>query len=170
MEEKNIILIGFMGAGKSTIGKVLSKKLGRKFLDTDEIIEKRTCLTISQIFEKYGESYFREVESEVVKEVSSRGNQIISLGGGAVLRDENVRALKKKGILVYLKVPLLELKRRLKFVKDRPLLKGDVESEVERIFAARKERYEEVADFIVEGNKPVVEIVDEIRGLVDGES
>jgi shikimate kinase len=171
MEKRNIVLIGFMGAGKSTVGKLLSKKLGRKFLDTDEIIEKKMSLAISQIFEKYGEAYFRDIESQVVKEVSAVGNQIISLGGGAILRDENVKTLKEKGVLIYLKVPLSELKKRLKGAQDRPLLKVEnAEAQVEKIFASRKERYEEVADFIVDGSKPVMEVVDEIRRIISAKS
>jgi shikimate kinase len=171
MEKRNIILIGFMGAGKSTVGKLLSKKLGKKFLDTDEIVEKKMSLTISQIFEKYGEAYFRDIESQVVKEVSTVGNQVISLGGGAILRDENVRILKEKGVLIYLNVPLSELKKRLRGVQDRPLLKvEDAEAQVEKIFTSRKKRYEEVADFIVDGNKPVMEVVNEIRKVINAKS
>ncbi len=171
MEKRNIVLIGFMGAGKTTVGKLLSKKLGRRFLDTDEIIEKKMSLAISQIFKKYGEAYFRDIESQVVKEVSASENQVISVGGGAILRDENVKTLKEKGVLIYLQVPLSELEKRLKGAQDRPLLKVEnAEAQVERIFASRKKRYEEVADFIVDGSKPVMEVVDEIGRIISAKS
>lgn len=101
-EKTNIVLVGMPACGKSTIGKILAKRTKRQLLDTDKLIEAKSSIKISEIFEKYGEEYFRNLETEVVKEVSQNCGAIIATGGGAVLREENVKALKQNGIIFFI--------------------------------------------------------------------
>ena len=96
----NIILTGFMGTGKSIVSRKLVKRLGMSYLDTDELIEEREGIKISAIFQKKGEKYFRQLETQVIKEVASLDNYVISSGGGVVLREENMTALKKNGFII----------------------------------------------------------------------
>jgi len=100
----NIILTGFMGSGKSTCGKILSELIKMKFIDTDKMIEDRTGLTVSQIFEQYGEKKFREIESSVIEEVSKRDGYVIATGGGVVLSTQNMDNLRKSGKIIYLHI------------------------------------------------------------------
>ena len=100
----NIVLCGFMGCGKTTVGKILSEKLSMKFVDVDELIEQEQGMTISEIFEKYGEIGFRKIENETIKKVSQWNNAIVSTGGGSVLNVDNVTALKSSGKIFFLDV------------------------------------------------------------------
>jgi len=99
---KNIVLIGLMGSGKTTIGKKIAEKLKMKFIDTDELIVQKAQKAINLIFAEDGELFFRDLESEVIEEISKQENIVISTGGGAVLREENLNNLKKNGVLFYL--------------------------------------------------------------------
>ena len=99
MPKDNIILIGFMGTGKTTVGKIIAEKMQWTFLDTDDLIETRTGMSIPAIFEKYGEQWFRDQESAVIEEVLKEKNQVISTGGGAVLREENRQMMLEGGIV-----------------------------------------------------------------------
>lgn len=100
----NVVLIGFRCAGKSTVGKALASKLRRKFIDCDEFIEEKTHLTIREIFDLAGESYFRSLETQAIEEMSRRDGLVIATGGGAVLRRQNMKNLKKNGVMVLLEV------------------------------------------------------------------
>ncbi len=167
--EHNIVLIGFMGAGKSTVGSATAELLGVRFIETDEKIEKKTGQLISKIFEKYGEEYFRDLESDVIKELRKMppGTCVVSTGGGAVLRHENISALKEIGKLVLLEVNTEEVLRRLKGKIDRPLLQGNSLMEtIESLLEQRKDCYNR-ADYRVntEGKKPR-EIAEEIICLL----
>ena len=102
--KKNIILCGFMGCGKSTVGKQLSERMGMKFIDTDSYIEQKEGMTISEIFAEKGEDYFRSLELEVCKELSNLHAAVISTGGGTLLKDKNVKAIKKNGVVFLLNV------------------------------------------------------------------
>lgn len=108
-DKENIVLIGMPASGKSTVGKILAKKTGRRLVDTDELIVQKAGMAITEIFAKFGEEKFREIESEVISEISGNGSLIIATGGGAVLRSENVFALKKNGRLFLLDRPLEKL-------------------------------------------------------------
>ncbi|MFH1825504.1 MAG: shikimate kinase [Candidatus Firestonebacteria bacterium] len=119
---KNIILLGFMGTGKTTIGKILAKKLEFKFIDVDEIIEERIGKSISKIFKEDGEKKFRIIEKEVVRDVSKLKNTIISTGGGVVLLEKNVNNLRKNGILISLMSSPESILKRVIKDKKRPLL------------------------------------------------
>lgn len=139
-EKSNVVLIGMPGSGKSTIGKALSEKTGKAFLDTDEMIVREHGV-ISDIFREKGEEYFRELESEKVKEASQKSGIIIATGGGAVLRAENVRALKQNGIIFFLNRPLDDIIP----TDDRPISK-DREA-LEKRFSERYGIYKASADY-----------------------
>ncbi len=116
-EKQNLVLIGMPSCGKTTLGKILAKELGKEFVDTDEEIVRRANMPISEIFEKFGEEHFRGLESEVIKDISSRQGLVVATGGGAVLKGENIDALKQNGCLIFIDRPL----SMLITTDDRPL-------------------------------------------------
>lgn len=146
----NIVLTGFMGTGKSKIGKRLAKKLGMSYLDTDELIGEREKDSISAIFKKKGEEYFRRLETKVVKEVALLDNYVISTGGGVVLRQENIRLLKKNAFIVCLFASPEVILKRTEGNDNRPLLEmNNQKKRIEELLAFRKPYYEK-ADFSVD--------------------
>lgn len=164
----NIVLTGFMGTGKSGIGKRLAKKLGMSYLDTDELIEEREKDSISAIFKKKGEEYFRRLETEVVKEVALLDNFVISTGGGVVLREGNIRLLKQNAFIVCLFASPEVILKRTKGDDNRPLLGvNNQKKRIEELLALRKPYYEK-ADFSVDtsalNSEGVVEEIIEFLG------
>ena len=147
----NIVLCGMMGSGKSTIGQIIAQKTLFTLCDTDKIIEKKYG-SISQIFAVHGEAYFRELESQTVKELSSCDNLVVATGGGLVLRDKNIALLKEKGKIVFLRAKAETLINRLQKDASRPLLQqGESPSErIKTLLATRAPIYERVADFVVD--------------------
>ena len=146
---KNIILIGFMGSGKTTIGKALEEKTDMTFVDTDELIEAYEGCKISEIFADKGEAYFRGLENETLKDLlASTDNKVISTGGGIVTNNqENIPLLKQLGKVFYLRIKPETVVKRLEGDKTRPLLIGeDKLVKVERLMTDRKELYEMAAD------------------------
>lgn len=141
-ELKNIVLIGMPGCGKSTVGKCLAAKTGRELIDLDAAITARAGMKIPDIFEKFGEAHFRDLEAEVTKEVCAAGSKIIACGGGTVLREENRAALSSNGYVVYLRRAVSKLARG-----GRPLSAGD--GAVERLYKERRAVYETAADCIL---------------------
>ncbi len=121
----NIVLTGFMGAGKTAVGKRLAEITGMEVTDTDDLIEEDAGMAISEIFEKFGEPHFRELEKKAVARASALENHIIVTGGGAVLKKENVENLRKNGTIVYLHAPPGVLYERIKDETHRPLLQVD---------------------------------------------
>ena len=147
----NIILIGFMGSGKSAVGRLLAKQFGMDYLDTDALIEKTSRMKISEIFAVNGESYFRGLENEVVKTLQEYDNFVISTGGGMVLREENVKMLKEIGPLVLLWAEPEVIYKRVKSQTQRPLLNvADPMLEIRNILNSRSAVYNRVADFKVD--------------------
>ncbi|OGI00097.1 MAG: hypothetical protein A2Y25_04200 [Candidatus Melainabacteria bacterium GWF2_37_15] len=168
---KNIVLIGLMGSGKSTIGKCLAEKTSMEFFDTDELIIQKAGKPISKIFEDAGEPFFRDLESEAIEEVSKKQNAVISTGGGAVLRDENMENLKKSGILFFLQASPETLYERVKDDKSRPLLRGDDPAGIlRRILIARTPFYEQANFNINTENSTVEQVCEEILRLYYGHS
>jgi shikimate kinase len=148
---KNIVLVGFMGCGKSTIGKKLAQKLKRKFIDTDTLVEEKTKKKIKDIFKRNGETAFRQAETEVIKEIEKLSELVIACGGGAVLSNRNVRLLKKNGLIIYLKTEPSVLFERVKHTNKRPLLNTqNKEEQFYKIFSKRAGVYEDVADIIID--------------------
>ncbi|MFH1714834.1 MAG: shikimate kinase [Elusimicrobiota bacterium] len=121
----NIILTGFMGSGKTAVGKRLAKKLNMKFVDLDKLIVKKEGRSINDIFTESGEKYFREIETAAVIEISAKDNIVLSTGGGVVLKDENMDVLGKTGKIIYLRALPEIVYKRVKRDKSRPLLKVD---------------------------------------------
>jgi len=146
----NIILIGFMGVGKSEVGRLLARRLNMNFLDTDELIEKTEGRKISEIFAKEGEGHFRDLETEVLKTLEDYDNFALSTGGGLVLREENVELLKEIGPLILLTAREEIILGRVKHTEDRPLLQGDQPKKIKEILSERNPIYNKVADFVVD--------------------
>lgn len=148
----NLILCGMMGAGKTTVGVKIAERTGRNWYDTDQMIVDRHG-KISDIFEYYGEEYFRRLETQIVRELANKDNLVISTGGGLVLRPENGELLKKNGKIVFLRAALETLVKRLKFYDDRPLLQVNSGILAEKLAELLRERapvYEHVADYILD--------------------
>ena len=146
-----------MGAGKSTVGKVLAKRLGRRFLDADHVIEERCGVQIPVIFEMEGEAGFRKREAQTIRDVTAEENIILATGGGAVLLPENRKALSERGTVIYLHANPVELWHRTKGSEGRPLLKtGDPKKILENLYAIRDPLYREIADHIIETGRPSV--------------
>ncbi len=163
---KNIVLTGLMGSGKTTIGKLLAEKLNMNFIDTDELIIKKAKKPIKQIFAEDGEEFFRDMESEIIQEVSLQTNSVISTGGGAVLRDQNIENLKQNGILFHLYAPAEELFKRIKDDTERPLIKTPNPAEtLEKIQIAREYYYNKADYKIITSKKTPEEIIEEIINL-----
>ncbi len=162
--DKNILLIGFMGAGKTTVSKELSKMTDMKEIDMDAYIVKKEGMDITEIFDKFGEEYFRKKETECLIEIMKENNCIVSCGGGVVVKDENVEHMKNGGKIVLLTATPETTLERVKNSTDRPILNGNMNVEfIAKLMEKRKERYLAVADIIVEtDNKDVKEICKEI--------
>lgn len=153
----NIVLIGLRGSGKTTVGKLLAKRLGKQFIEMDELIVQRLGQSIPEIVNRYGWQKFRDTEEEITREVARLDNVVNATGGGVVTREENVRELKKKGKLVWLKANTDTLLRRIGNGKSRPSLTGKSKREdMETVLSERSPIYERVTDFIVdtEGKMP----------------
>lgn len=148
---KNIVLIGFMGTGKTTIGRLLASRLGCPFVDSDKKVEYENGMSIREIFEIYGEGYFREKEKDVILKISRYNNVVIATGGGVVLSNENMRRLKKKGIIIALTASSEIIVERTKRRTTRPLLLeiSDREQAVAKLLNERGELYQK-ADFTVD--------------------
>ena len=147
---KNIVLTGFMASGKSTVGKILSKKLGYTFYDTDSMIEENEKRKISDIFSCEGEEYFRSLENKISAEFKTVSDSVISTGGGFVLNPENIENLKNNGIVFYLNVsPDIIAKRYITARAQRPLMKNNDLDEVLKRYENRRKFYEN-CDIIVD--------------------
>lgn len=138
---KNIILIGMMGTGKSTVGRLVADTLGYALIDLDAEIERMDGRSIPEMFEADGESYFRDVESAALCSVLLRKGIVVASGGGAVLRPENCEAMKRDGWVVALTADAASIVERVRGDANRPLLAGDVEDRVGRILDERKDKY-----------------------------
>ncbi len=164
IKDINISLIGFMGSGKTTISTKLSERLKINMIDTDKYIVEKEKKSINEIFEKYGETYFRLKEMAVVEEITNNSGNIISCGGGVVLKNANVEYLKRKGAIILLRATPQTIYERVRNSEDRPILNGNMNVEfIEGLMNERKDIYESVADIIIDtDNKSVDSIVDEI--------
>lgn len=164
MMSRNLALHGMMGAGKSTIAVLLGERLGRRVADTDEELRSWTGRSIPELFAAYGETGFRDLERQVVEELAKFHDLVIALGGGAVLRDDNVASLLLTGVLVELRADPDVLVQRLTGSTDRPLLgaQDELEERLRRTHAARSQRYTDVADLTVDASQPTERVVDQI--------
>ncbi|MGO9614549.1 MAG: shikimate kinase [Dissulfurispiraceae bacterium] len=166
---KNIVLIGFMGTGKTAVGRILSKKLGYALVDSDSLIEKEQKMTIAEIFEHCGERAFRDMESASIKRLAEKERLVLATGGGVPLREENMTHLRRKGVIVCLTASPDTILRRTVSHNHRPLLRvKDPLKEIKDLIETRKTYYER-ADLIIntEGKTPL-EVADEIIEAVGG--
>ena len=166
---KNIYLVGLMGSGKTTLGKILSKKIDKQFYDSDQVIEETLGVDVPIIFEYEGEAGFREREKDILKELVGIQNIVLATGGGIILSKSNRDLLAKNGIVIYLKSNQKDLILRMKNDKTRPLLKnGNIEEIIKKLCKEREPLYEEIADFeIMTKNKRIHEIVNEIINVLN---
>lgn len=168
--KENIILIGFMGSGKTSIGAVLSEKLGLPLYDTDSMIEESEGMSISSIFAEKGEAAFRDMETQLLKKIydEDAGRAIYSLGGGTPLRDENAELIKKCGTVFYLRAKAGTIYERLKDDDTRPLLRTeDPRSRIEELLTAREPKYRAAADHYIDTDGETFEVIAEkIIGFV----
>lgn len=153
---KNIVLTGFMGTGKTTAGKLVASKLGLSFVDVDAYIEKKAGMRISDIFEQFGEEYFRDLETECIGDIVQKKNLVIATGGGAVLRKKNVQLLRQNGVIVHLDATLDTILKHTSRSENRPLLQGQTAEQVKQRLASRTEFYQD-CDFTVcvDGRTPI---------------
>ena len=160
----NIVLIGMRGSGKTAVGKLLAEKLGKQFIEMDELITERVGLSIPEIVRKYGWEKFREVEEEITCEVARLDNVVNATGGGVVTREKNVRELEKKGELVWLKASLDTLISRVGDDPSRPSLTGrSLREDMETVLAERSPIYERASDFMIDTEgKTAQEVAEEI--------
>ena len=168
-KNRNIILIGYMGSGKSTVGRKAARAVEYNFLDTDALIEKEEGMTISKLFEEKGEPYFREKETETIRKLIAepKGN-IIATGGGLPMKEGNAELLKELGTVIYLKAETDTLMKRLSGDTARPLLKnGDLREKIETMLAIRGPVYEACADLVLQtDNMSFYEIICQIEKLL----
>jgi shikimate kinase len=162
----NIVLIGMRGSGKSTVGKLLAKKLNKQFIDTDRLLAEREGKQLPEIITLFGWDYFRNKESDIAEEVAKQTNAVISTGGGIILRQKNIDALGNKGMFVFLKASISEILKRIGRNKNRPSLTGkkSFTEELEDVWNERKKIYKQTADIIIEtDNKTIEQIAEEIK-------
>ncbi len=151
----SISLIGFMGSGKTTIGKLLAERTGYLFIDLDRIIELSESKTINEIFKTSGEDYFREIESKIIRKAYSNNRCVFACGGGVILRRENMKIIRRNTIVVYLEISPREALKRLMKTSDRPLLgSGDRSNKITGLIEDRSSLYKKYSDITIlnEGN------------------
>ena len=168
MRRKNIVLCGFMGSGKSTIGNLLSKKMGMAFIDLDAYIEKKENKSVSQIFEESGEEYFRQLERDAVKELAYKKSIILATGGGTLTFQQNVDTLKNaNNKIILLDLPVEVISKRLQGDTKRPLLnRPDKEKVMRELYEKRLPLYRSAADIVVNAaNSPLQVCIEIIANL-----
>lgn len=166
---QNMILIGPMGSGKTTVGKQLAKRTRMDFVDSDHMIEDRCGVPISTIFDIEGEDGFRKRETKMLAELCERSNIVLATGGGAITREENRILLRKSGFVVYLKTSIETQLARTQKNQNRPLLENvDAKRKLEELMEERSALYEQEADLIVtSGERIVSKVVDEIMNAIE---
>lgn len=168
----NIVLIGYRGTGKSTIGKVLAARLGRQLVSTDKEIVNRTGRSIPDIVAEHGWDYFRDLESEVCRELAGRDNLVIDTGGGAILRQHNVDVLKQNGKLFWLTASVDTIAKRIGKDNQRPSLTGTKSfvEEIEEVLRERTPKYQAAADHIVSTDgRRIDELAEILLALLDAQ-
>ncbi len=156
----NIILVGMMGAGKTTVGKLLAKQLGKTFIDSDEEIQRRTGVTIPHIFDVEGEAGFRVRESAVIQELLAQNDIVLATGGGAILSSQNRSMMKRNGVVVYLKSTVHDLWQRTRHDQNRPLLQTEnPRAKLQELLDLREPLYEEAADVVAHTGKQSVQVL-----------
>ena len=154
LQSGNLILVGMMGSGKTTMGRTLARHLGKAFVDSDEEIIKRTGVTVPHIFDVEGEPGFRLRENAAIRDLVKRDNLVLATGGGAVLDEQNRAVLQHNGIVIYLKASVHDLWQRTRHDRNRPLLQiEDPHAKLMELFQQRDPLYREIADIVVQSGK-----------------
>jgi shikimate kinase len=158
-----IILIGFMGTGKSTVGKLIAKKIGFAFVDLDKLIENEAGLKISEIFERYGEEYFRDLEKQAVNSLKTMDKTVVATGGGVVLDPQNMAVMKEVGIVIALDADIETLWKRLKSSRNRPLIKSsDPKRRIEDLYHKRRLLYSKAHCIVDTSGKSIEAVAQDI--------
>ena len=161
-----IVLIGYRAAGKTTLGKLLSKRLGWPYLDVDRGIEQRSGKTITQLYQERGNAHYRDVEAQVVADMCREDECVIAFGGGSLMREESQKAARRRGFVAYLQAPVEELWRRVeadpRSSDTRPNLSGGGLEEVAEMVARREPVYIKCADLILDATLPPEQLVDAV--------
>ena len=167
----NIYIVGPMGSGKSTVGKIVARSLFLNFLDSDKEIERTTGATIDWIFDLEGETGFRKRETIELEKIVQLNSHVVATGGGIILSDHNRNLLGARGIVVYLETPIKTQVERTGKDKDRPLLKsGDPETILTQLNSEREHLYKEVSDHVIQtSNKSSQEVADQIIKIIKGQ-
>lgn len=171
LQSGNLILVGMMGSGKTTVGRSLARHLGKSFVDCDDEIQKRTGVTISHIFDIEGEAGFRQRETATLCDLVSANDMVLSTGGGAVLMEQNRGLLRANGIVIYLKASVHDLWQRTRHDRNRPLLQtDDPHAKLTELYHQRDPLYRQVADIVIQSSKQSVHmlmlhLVDEIAAF-----
>ncbi len=161
----NVVLIGYRGTGKSTVGKIVAARLGRLLVSTDAEIVKVAGQSISEIVEQHGWEHFRDFESKVCQELAGRNGLVIDTGGGAILRSRNVEVLKETGRLFWLTALVSTITERIAHDTERPSITGvkSFVDEIQDVLRERTPKYQAAADYVIETDgKPVTQVADEI--------
>ena len=154
LQSGNLILMGMMGSGKTTMGRTLARHLGKVFVDSDEEIIKRTGVTVAHIFDVEGEAGFRLRETAAIRELVGRDNMVLATGGGAVLEEQNRAMLQQNGIVIYLKASVHDLWQRTRHDRNRPLLQtGNPHAKLTELFQQRDPLYRQVSDIVIQSGK-----------------
>lgn len=165
---RNIVLVGFMGTGKTTIATAVANRLRMRYVSTDDLIEKKEKRTINEIFQKSGEDYFRDVESAVIRDVSCMEGVVVDAGGGAVIREENMSYLKSSGIVVCLSADEETIMERTKKYKHRPLLNvEDPKRKIRDLLSKRAPFYTKADHTIDTGKLTARQVVEKIVGIFE---
>ncbi|MCK5685680.1 shikimate kinase [bacterium] len=161
---KNVILLGFMGSGKSTVGRLLSRKLGFHFVDIDKQVEKNNDSTVEEIFNEKGQEFFQKEEHLVVQDLSKMKARVIATGGGIIESADSMKLLLKMGVTVYLKATVQEIYSRTTNSRTRPLLNVENRREViEQMLSEQDKKFEEYSDIVIyTDDRSVLEICEEI--------
>jgi shikimate kinase len=166
---ENIALIGFMAVGKSAVGRELARRLGRRFVDLDKLIEKAEGMGVTEIFSRKGEPYFRKAESEALAKTLRQDGQVIATGGGVVMNKDNLRLLHKRSFVICLTASPEVIHRRVGTAMQRPLLReGDVAERIQELMKEREPNYAKARASVDTSGLTVEEVVDKLVALVTG--
>jgi shikimate kinase len=164
LRPSSLVLTGFMGTGKTSVGKIIAKNLGREFIDMDAVIEAREGTSINKIFETRGEAYFRRLESELCKELGARENLVIATGGGALVSAQN-RSAFSQTIIVCLDASVDEIIARVGKAKDRPMIAGDAQRRILELLETRRAAYAQIEKHVDTTGKSVEQVAKDVMKL-----
>lgn len=164
---RGISLIGPMGAGKTTVGRILSQRLRRSFVDIDGLIEKDSGRKVAEIIREDGEERFRELEELAVAEATRSPGAVLSCGGGVVLRSGNIARLHAHGLIAYLQVSAQVALKRIDETGSRPLLDGDPTAALSRVIQAREDLYLDASDVVIDAAAPVDEVITQLLAVIN---